>query len=324
METNNPFSRRDFIKTMSLAGASAPFISMTRPQFKKNRLSDPDAWKIYLFSKHFEFLDYDEAAEATKELGFDGVDLTVRRGGHVLPENVTRDLPRAVNAFEKKGLKVKMMASNVSDAQDQYTEPVLKTASELGIQYYRLSWYKYGNDMGMVQSLMHFKKKLEKLGELNSKYGINGCYQNHCGRNFVGAPVWDLWMLIKDFDPQIISSQYDIHHATVEGGMSWPLGFNLLQHHIKTIAIKDFKWKDINDNWPIIEVPLGQGWVDFDTYFEKLKALNVQAPITLHVEYPLFKSKHLSKKEKRKQASESIQKDLEYVKGLLQKHGLKA
>ncbi|MDZ7723632.1 MAG: hypothetical protein U5R06_12725 [candidate division KSB1 bacterium] len=50
-------------------------------------------------------------ARTIAEIGFDGVDLTVRPGGHVLPENVTQDLPRAVKAIEKTGLKVPMMTT---------------------------------------------------------------------------------------------------------------------------------------------------------------------------------------------------------------------
>jgi hypothetical protein len=32
-------------------------------------------------------------AKAATEIGFDGVDLTVRPKGHVLPDNVEKDLP---------------------------------------------------------------------------------------------------------------------------------------------------------------------------------------------------------------------------------------
>ena len=45
----------------------------------------------------------------------DGADLTVRPGGHVLPENVERDLPRAVKAFREAGLNIEMMATGITD-----------------------------------------------------------------------------------------------------------------------------------------------------------------------------------------------------------------
>ena len=39
--------------------------------------------KVAIFSKHLQFLQGDELATAAAALGFDGVDITVRKGGHV-------------------------------------------------------------------------------------------------------------------------------------------------------------------------------------------------------------------------------------------------
>ena len=37
----------------------------------------------------------DGAAETMRALGYDAIDLTLRPGGHVLPERVAEDLPKA-------------------------------------------------------------------------------------------------------------------------------------------------------------------------------------------------------------------------------------
>ena len=47
--------------------------------------------QLLVFSKHFPDLNYDELGETAKQLGFDGVDLTVRPKGHVLPERAAED-----------------------------------------------------------------------------------------------------------------------------------------------------------------------------------------------------------------------------------------
>src|SRR5690242_16019575 len=65
--------------------------------------------KICVFSKHFQWTDVTEAAAMAAQIGFDGVDLTVRKGGHVLPENVERDLPKAVETVHKAGLATPMI-----------------------------------------------------------------------------------------------------------------------------------------------------------------------------------------------------------------------
>jgi aspartate kinase len=41
-------------------------------------------------------LNWQELAKSAKAAGFAGVDLTVRRGGHVAPPRATEDLPKAV------------------------------------------------------------------------------------------------------------------------------------------------------------------------------------------------------------------------------------
>ena len=54
------------------------------PAFK----NDSEAFKISIFSKHLQWLDYNGMAKVLSEIGFEGTDLTVRPGGHVLPERV--------------------------------------------------------------------------------------------------------------------------------------------------------------------------------------------------------------------------------------------
>src|SRR5215471_18287569 len=53
------------------------------------------ALKISVFSKHFQWTNCREMAAIAKDIGFDGIDLTVRQSGHVLPERVEEDLPKA-------------------------------------------------------------------------------------------------------------------------------------------------------------------------------------------------------------------------------------
>ena len=51
-------------------------------------------WAISMFSKHLPDLHGRDLGQAVREAGFDGIDLTVRGGGHVLPARVTEDLPK--------------------------------------------------------------------------------------------------------------------------------------------------------------------------------------------------------------------------------------
>src|SRR5579863_1143567 len=90
--------------------------------------------KVDAYSRHLQWLrTADEVAEAAVEMGFDGVDLTVRPyPGHVDPQKVAEDLPPFVNTIRKQGLQVITMTCPITDADSPNAERILATASSLG------------------------------------------------------------------------------------------------------------------------------------------------------------------------------------------------
>lgn len=246
-----------------------------------------DTPKINIFSKHLQFLNYQDMAEVAKELGFDGIDLTVRPKGHVLPEKVESDLPMAVEAMKKVGFTPLMFCTAVEDAGNPLDKNVLETAAKLGFKYYRMNWYKYNDQKSIPELLTDYQAKMAGLSQLNSKIGLTGCYQNHSGR-MVGASMFEIWNILQKADTKTMGAQYDIRHATVEGGLSWQTGFNLIRPNIKTIVLKDFVWdKNSSGKWAVKSVPMGEGMVDFKTYFKLIKDFKIDVPVCLHLEYPL-------------------------------------
>ena len=306
----DPVKRRDFVKKVTLAGAGLT----TVPAWVATPAWNPTAARnIHFFSKHLQFLDYEDAADACAQAGMSGADLTVRPGGHILPDQVERDLPRAVKAFQDAGLTTEMMVTAITDPKDPLTETILQTASDLGIKYYRLGYYRYDPDLSMTDNLETIKRNMEGLARLNEKYRIHGAYQNHAGSNF-GAPVWDLWEVIRDMDPDWTGCQYDIRHATVEGANAWPLGLRLLKDHIRCLVIKDFRWGEADGKLREINVPVGEGVVDFQAFFDLVNELGIVGPITVHMEYPMFPENNMTMMQKKERAIALMRKDLESIK----------
>jgi L-ribulose-5-phosphate 3-epimerase len=315
---SNQLSRRTFIRNVSAAGAAVSLAGLLSVNLKaENKQSTK--MQICIFSKHLQWLDYDEMAETSAEIGFDGIDLTVRPGGHVLPENVITDLPKAKKAADKAGIAMPMMATAINNPDDPLTEPILKTAQDYGIQYYRMGYLKYKKEMAIDACLDTYKPLMAKLANLNETYKIHGAYQNHAGGN-VGAPVWDLWPLLKGVNPEWLGCQYDIRHATLEGGYSWPLALKLLQNYIRCMVIKDFKWVEVDGKWQAKNMPVGEGMVDFRSYFQMVKELNITGPISLHYEYPVLteEEKSLSHAEKKKKTIAVMRKDVLTLRKLLE------
>ncbi|MFD2588695.1 sugar phosphate isomerase/epimerase family protein [Croceitalea marina] len=309
-------SRRKFTKLSAAAAGSLPFMKFQNTLV--NAIQEhSETIEVHLFSKHLQFLDFNAMSEAAAEMGFNGLDLTVRPKGHVLPERVSEDLPKAVTAMENSGLEPKMMTTNVWDITQTEQKKVLETASNLGFTYYRTGWLKYPEDKAITESQSNFGQQAKKLEDVNETLDLIGCYQNHAG-NHVGAPIWDLPPILETTNNRYIGVQYDIRHAVVEGGSSWELGLKRIKPFIKSIVIKDFKWGIVDGKWKPINTPLGEGMVNFKRYFSLLKEYGINVPVSLHLEYDLGGAEHGATEitMDKKEVFSKMKKDLTFLRAV--------
>jgi sugar phosphate isomerase/epimerase len=311
--------RRTFVKNTGLAAASIPFMGMSNPAPSLQKKHP-----ICIFSKHLQWLDFEDVGKYVRDLGFDGVDLAVRKKGHVLPEEVETVLPKAIELIKKSGVEVPMMATDIANLDSPYALSVLKTAAKHGIEFYRMAYINFDNSMSMEANLLSIRSSMEKLATLNEKHGIKASYQNHAG-TALGSAIWDMWYVLKEMESTYVGLQFDVRHAVVEGGKSWENEMRLAKDFTNCTVLKDFHWEKLsNGKWDIKNVPMGEGMVDFDTYFEHYKNFNFQGPISVHIEYPMFDEmdKTLTKKEKFKFATKFLSKDLEFIRNGMKKAGI--
>lgn len=244
-------------------------------------------WPVCAFSKHFQWTTIQEMGEICARLGYDGVDLTLRPGGHVEPDRVEDDLPKAFEAVKKAGLEMPMVTAGIIDVSTPHTEKVLKTLSSLGIRRYRWGGFKYEATPGLPDQLAAFKPRVKDLAAMNHQYGLCAMYHTHSGVNQVGASQWDLYLLLKDFDPNSVSANYDLGHATVEGGYGgWIHSARLMLPYTRGMALKDFVWEKTAKGWVPGWCAFGKGMVNFKQYLSMAKAAGFQGPVQLHFEYP--------------------------------------
>ena len=276
--------RREFIKKTGTMALFMPLAPSPLGLMNLNKSNAP--LEVHLFSKHLQFLDIKEAAQISAEIGFKGLDLTVRPKGHILPENVEVDFPKAIKDIKAAGSSCKLITTAISDVNNPYDVKIIKTVAKYGVQFYRSNWFNYLDGKTMQDSIRFYQEKIRELSEVNKQYGIIGCYQNHAGTK-IGASYWEVEQLLQTADPEYFGTQYDIRHAMADSGLSWTNGLRLLHNHIKTIVLKDFKWGQVNGEWKPVNVPIGEGMVDFKKYFKLLKSYNLNPPTSLHLEYPL-------------------------------------
>jgi len=235
---------------------------------------------ICVFTKPFHSLSFDELAERIAELGCDGIEAPIRPKGHIEPANVEEQLPKLVDALRRRDLEITIMASDINDARDPLTEKVLRTAASLGIQRYRMKYLKYDPKRSVPEQLNDWRVQLRDLAALNFELGIRAVYQNHASNKMLGAALWDLQQVLDGIPVEHIGVAYDIRHATVEGGMSWPITFRMIRPHIDTVYVKDFQWTEKGAK----NVALGEGRID-PSFFRMLAESEFRGPISLHEEY---------------------------------------
>ena len=262
-------NRRQFITAATAVAATS---SLLAKQKRKNTFC--------VFTKPLQMLSYDDLADLIAELGFDGIEGTIRPGGQITPEQVPDELPKMMSALKKRGLEMTIMASGINNADDKLNVQQLQVAAKLGVKRYRMGYHKYDLKKPITGQMDELRPILKNLVTLNKELGLQAIYQNHSGSNYVGAPLWDLHELFKAHDPKHLAVGFDMSHATAEGTRAWPLHANLLRPRIGALYVKSFRWKDNKrDN-----CSLDEGIVD-KKYPAQLIKSGYTGPINLHVEY---------------------------------------
>jgi sugar phosphate isomerase/epimerase len=247
------------------------------------RAAPDPRFPIITFSKPFQDLSFSDTADLLAEVGYDGIECPVRDKGQILPERVEDDLPKLHEALRARRIDLTLITTDVGSVTP-LNEKVLRTAARLGVKRYRTTTFHYNLGKPIAPQIAALKAPLRELAAFNKEVGIQGGLQNHSGRDYIGAPLWDLFEIVKDIDPSHLGVCFDIGHATVEGGSSWPIEARLLEPFFTCVYVKDFAWKKSDKGWGADWGPLGTGMVD-RKFFDWLRASSYRGPISQHCEY---------------------------------------
>jgi sugar phosphate isomerase/epimerase len=219
--------------------------------------------KVDAYSRHLQWLRTpDDVAQAVIEMGYDGLDITVRPyPGHVDPTRVAQDLPPFVNAIRKHGIQVSTITCPITDADSPNAEQILQAASSLGITHYWWGTFRYDTTKPVMEQLDALKPRVEKLAALNAKYKMKAMYHTFEGDMTVGAAIWDFLSVLKNFDPAYVSFHYDVGHMVVAGGNNtWALNLRAAGPYVGGVSAKDYILEEnlgINGGGPYAGQPLG-------------------------------------------------------------------
>ena len=281
---NLPLNRRSFLAGASAVIGAAAVASPVQAQ-------PPTQEKPYEFCTFIKFiqdLSHEELARTLKEIGFDGAEVTVRKGGYIDPETAADELPKLAEAFKKHELKINILTTDIIDVESPHAQSILDTAASLNIQRYRMGFYRYDMKAPIRPQLAAIQPKFNELAALNRETNVTAVYQNHAGGKYVGSTFWDLQKLLSDIPVDEIGCIFDIRHAMAEGSGAWPVYYDIIKPHISALSAKNFHWalkKKTDKRLSAVHCPLAQGQVDYKKFLKQFKQDFETALVTLHVEY---------------------------------------
>jgi len=255
--------------------------------------------RFHVFSKMFQppvTKSPEALCELMKSAGANGIQWTVRKGGHATPENVGTELPRLVKVAESFGLKCESICTGIVDGDDPESVKIAKVAADCGICQMRVGYYFYDEKTEtFAQSMERFKRSFASLARLGEKTGVKAAYQNHSswGPAIFGGVVWDIYECLRDLDPRWIGIEYDPMHAYLETYESWRRGFDLVSPWIASIDLKDFRYKmDAKTPGMMAKdmVAAGEGVVPWGEVKSRVAANCIDPLYIVHFEYDFDKT----------------------------------
>jgi len=260
--------------------------------------SEPDI-QFSVFTKPWK-VPLGELGALIHDFGFAGIELPIRPGYQVLPENVTRDLPRAVKKLAEYGVQVFSVAAPAD-------EPTIAACAAAGIPTIRIM-VPIGEE-GYLASEARMQAELDALVPLLERYGVKIGVQNHIQRFVCNA--MGLRHLIEKYDPRRIGAVWDAAHNALSGEEP-ELGIDIVWSHLCMVNLKNAYWR--RTNGPEAEQVLWQPWwtsgrqglANWQRTATELKRRGYQGVVCLTAEYSDEAS-----------VNRLIREDLQYAKSLL-------
>lgn len=217
--------------------------------------------------------------------GLDGVDLAVRPGYPVTPENALAKLPFWREAFLKAKLTIGLVTAptSLNDPNHPDARRLFKACQSAGIPAVKIGYFPFEGDYPVARNKA--RQALEGFAALADSTGVKALFHTHSGKN-LGNNAAGQRLLLEGIDPHQVGSFLDTGHLALGGG-PFPTELELVKPWFSCLAIKDVEWTKGPKEWKSGIVPAGKGIVRWNEVGAALKGLKYQGTVSLHGEYPL-------------------------------------
>ena len=159
------------------------------------------------FTKMWRTHTPEELAVLVRQLGFDGVEFTLREGYQVEPQDAERGLPKLAQTLRNHGVSITSVASDTR-------EEVFAGCAAAGVPLIRVMyWHDLAGNYMETESAI--QQEIESFLPLCEKYGVKVGVQQHCGPSV--SSTMDLRHLLEPFNPKLVGGIWDAAHSGLAG-----------------------------------------------------------------------------------------------------------
>ncbi len=221
-----------------------------------------------------------ELAAFIKKLGFAGIELPVRPGYQVEPENITRKLPEAAKVFADHGLRIATIAGPTD-------EKTIAACGEAGVPIIRvMARLAPGETYQTMED--RIRRTYESLIPALDKHGVCLGMQNHCDE-FV-CDMAGTYRLLEGFDTKHVAAVLDFCHCALAGEIP-SIACDIIWDKLCLINMKNCYRKRVSPPgadvtiWEKVWCVARDGFAHYPTIAEELHKRNYVGDICLSAEY---------------------------------------
>lgn len=191
---------------------------------------------LSLSPKLYKHLAVEELAEFVRELGLAAVNMIVREGFWVDPENLARDAAAFVKAMETAGVEAAFAEAAYSPDQICFDPTPLNVLADNGIAQFRMGYFKIEN-ADVRTSFVVARHKLATMVDLCAEAKVRAVYQVHHGSLVPSAS--SAFGLVNGLDAEWVGVELDAGNQAFEGYERWELSVGLLGEYLRAIGVRD-------------------------------------------------------------------------------------
>jgi sugar phosphate isomerase/epimerase len=233
-----------------------------------------------VFTKPWPRLSLPDLAQFVHRLGFDAIELPVRPGYQVEPQNVARDLPAAARTLAGYGVQIASIAGPTDEA-------TIAACAATGVPTLRVM-AGIGRDEGYLAAEARLQREYDALLPLLQRYGVRLGLQNHCDRCISNAA--GLRRAVERYDARQIAIVWDAAHNALNGEDP-ELAIDIVWDHLCMVNLKNAFWRRTNGpeaehvTWRPHWTSGRQGLASWPRVVAELKRRSYRGVVCLTAEY---------------------------------------